>query len=195
MYGIYLNLFWFHLTDCKCKLLEHTSFYFFFFWWRKEFSCNYLVSSLLIFYNHFSDPLVAFKHNGWCVWEKFTAINSSWSIRNSRSYRLPVSFNSLSSRTECWQKFPCHNSFQVLTFEQYMCLSAITLSIMKGREGLSRPTASQDQRSLLNAGEQQKVSGQMYSISYPTWNQTWTLLYMLLLIQNWSRIPHRHWVN
>jgi hypothetical protein len=49
-----------------------------------------------------------------------------------------------------------------------MYFSAITLSIMKGREGLCRLIASLGQRYWLSVGEHQKVYVQMYSIFCPT---------------------------
>jgi hypothetical protein len=72
--------------------------------------------------------------------------------------------------------------------------SAIMLSIMKGREVLSRLTASLKQRFLPFVGGQQKVYVQICNIFFRTWNLIWILLYMLPLIQSWSRIPHDLWV-
>lgn len=81
-----------------------------------------------------------------------------------------------------------HQKLQIsLTF-------SITLSIMKGREVLSRLTASLKQRFLPFVGGRQKVYVQICNIFFLTWNPIWILLYMLPLIQSWSRIPHDLWV-
>lgn len=62
---------------------------------------------MLIFLACLSDPLLTFKHTGWCLRKEFTDINSCRSIRNSRSHRLPVSVRFLVFQTyppaeRCW---------------------------------------------------------------------------------------------
>lgn len=84
--------------------------------------------------------------------------------------------------------------FKEFTLTKLLCVSAIMLSIMKGREVLSRLTASLKQRFLPFVGGQQKVYVQICNIFFRTWNLIWILLYMLPLIQSWSRIPHDLWV-
>ena len=58
----------------------------------------------MIFLDHlFSDPLVAFKYNGWCFWEEFTDINCCWSIRNCRSHWLSASASFLELSFICFE--------------------------------------------------------------------------------------------
>lgn len=119
----------------------------------------YFLISLFYLFDELADHLIAVKYLGGCLREELAAIKStSWSIRNNRSNRLPVSTNSLQIYFPTWCDTLLLCCLAIFTYAcLFMYFAAITLFITKVREGLCSLTASLEQKFWLSLEEHQKV--------------------------------------